>query len=114
MEKAGIPKLQVKDMLEREAQKHVANNEGWWKGKYKFAKDVIIASAAYTADKWNGLKNAYYMAQDSQDGGQWVWVDEKGNPVGELDHPEVRKNVDVAWDKNGDMVTSSKYKGEDG
>lgn len=62
MERAGIPKAQVRDMLEREAQKHVANNESWWKGQSKFAKDVLIAASAYTADKWNGIKNVGLMA----------------------------------------------------
>lgn len=95
MEKAGIPKDVVRDMLERDAQKHVAANEGWFKGKKKFANDVLIAASSYTADKWNGIANIKYMAQDSQDGGVNVWMDENGEIV---KHPELVKVVNDVWD----------------
>jgi hypothetical protein len=112
MEKAGIPKDQVRDMLEREAQKHVADNTNWWMTYNKFRNDVAIAAVSYTADKWNGIKNAYYMYKDRQDGGVDVWVDDDGNIVGEVDHPELGKNINVSWDKNNNSIVTSAYKDE--
>lgn len=114
MEKAGIPKLAVRDMLERQAQKHVYDNEGWWRESKKFIKDVAIAASSYTADKWNGIKNVGYMIDDAYDGGVDVWVDENGNPVGEKDHPEVLDNIQMLQDANGGSYLVSSYKGKDG
>ena len=89
MEQAVIPKAQVRDMLEREAQKYVADNTGAWTKTAKFYNDMLIAASSYTADKWNGIKNSYYTYEDYQDGGVNVWVDDEGNIVGEKDHPEI-------------------------
>lgn len=116
MEQAGIPKAQVRDMLEREAQKYVADNTGAWTKTAKFYNDMLIAASSYTADKWNGIKNSYYAYEDYQDGGVNVWVDDEGNIVGEKDHPEImqKQNYKVSYDKNGNAMVNSRYVDKDG
>lgn len=54
------------------------------------------------------------MYQDSQDGGVNVWVDNEGNIVGEVDHPELRRNISNSWDKDGNMSTTSAYNDNEG
>lgn len=55
---------------------------------------MLIAATAYTADKWNGIYNAGLMVMDNQDGGQDVWVDEKGNII----DPSMVTVVNDVWD----------------
>jgi hypothetical protein len=70
---------------------------------------MAISALSYTADKWNGIYNTYLMGQDAADGGQYVWVDNDGNIIGEKDHPEVIDNLKWTFDKenNTSLVTST-------
>ena len=95
--------------LNNDAKRYIHDHQGFGKKAALFAKDVAIASASYTVDKFNGFYNIGLMAADGlSDEKPVVWVDTNGNVV-DTNKNKLFKNSTgnvYYYDENGNKIAA--------
>lgn len=94
--------------LNNDAKRYIHNHQGFGKKAELFAKDVLIASSSYTADKINGFYNMGLMTADAFGDKPVVWVDANGNVVDQNKNKLFKNNRgDVYYyDENGNKIAA--------